>query len=292
MFIDYPNFYKQFYPVKDARKENLSSFLKRFASDGPNAITSALPKHLKGMILGIIPILLLLAAWEIIAQISLVPQYILPPFSNVMQEFYRLTVEGLLVSSLMSSVTRVIMGFVLGSMAGLLLGIGMGCREILYKSFHPIFSLLHPIPALGWAPILMIWIGINEMLPIALISICSFFPVLYNTITGIKGVDREVIKAAHLLGASERRVVATIILPLALPNIFTGLRVEAAMAWRVLLAAEMVAIPSGIGALMMRSESLLQMEVIIVCLIVLAFMCFVSEQFFHHLERRITQAWK
>jgi len=168
----------------------------------------------------------------------------------------------------------------------------MGSKDVIDKSFHPIFSLLYPIPVLGWAPLLMVWIGINDLLPVALIFLCSFFPVLYNTITGIKTVDREVIKAARILGASDRKILSSVVLPLAVPNIFTGLRLEAGMAWRVVIAAEMVAIPTGIGALMMRSESLLQMDVIIVCLMVLSVMCLVFERLFQVMENRITNEWK
>ena len=114
----------------------------------------------------------------------------------------------------------------------------------------------------------MLWIGINEMLPITIIFICSFFPVLYNTVTGIRNVDKAYIRVAKTLGASNTRILATVVIPLALPNIFTGLRLEAGMAWRVIIAAEMVAIPTGIGALMMKAESLIRIDIIIVCLTV------------------------
>ncbi|MFZ5564366.1 MAG: ABC transporter permease, partial [Thermodesulfobacteriota bacterium] len=122
--------------------------------------------------------------------------------------------------------------------------------------------------------------------------ICSFFPVLYNTITGIKQVDPDYIRVARTLGASEGRILFAVVLPLALPNIFTGLRLEAGMAWRTVIAAEMVAIPTGIGALLMRAESLMRIDIIIVCLMVLAVMCLVFENFFVWLEQRLTAGWK
>ncbi|MBW1689560.1 MAG: ABC transporter permease subunit, partial [Deltaproteobacteria bacterium] len=143
-----------------------------------------------------------------------------------------------------------------------------------------------------WLPILMLWFGIGEMLPIIIIFICSFFPVLYNTVTGIKTVDRNLIKAAKTLGASERNILTTIALPLALPSIFTGLRLEAGMAWRTIIAAEMVAIPTGIGALLMKAESLIRIDIVIVCLIVLAGMCLFFEKFFLYMEHRLTGKWR
>lgn len=87
-------------------------------------------------------------------------------------------------------------------------------------------------------------------------------------------------------------ILTTVVMPLALPNIFTGLRLEAGMAWRVIIAAEMVAIPTGIGALMVKAESLIRIDIIIVCLIVLSLMCFSFEKFFIYLEMKITGQWR
>ncbi len=242
---------------------------------------------------GILPIAIFLALWEGAARLNLLPGHLfLPPFSVVMKEFYHLIASGVLVENFLSSLVRVVIGFCAGSIVGLIIGTLMGSREVLNKTFSPIISLFYPIPALGWLPLLMLWIGVNEMLPIAIIFICSFFPVLYNTITGIREVDKELIHTARTLGASDRTILIRVVLPLALPNIFTGLQLEAGMAWRVVIAAEMVAIPTGIGALMMRAESLIRVDIIIVCLIVLSMMCLLFERSFAYLGHRLTSKWK
>jgi len=241
---------------------------------------------------GLLPIAIFLAIWELVARLNLAPgQFFFPPFSVVVLEFYYLTANGVLGDNFLASLTRVLIGFSTGSVAGIVVGIVMGWRENFNKALHPIISLFYPIPALGWLPLLMLWIGINEMLPIAIIFICSFFPVLYNTVTGIRNVDKDYIRVARTLGASDAKILATIAIPLALPNIFTGLRLEAGMAWRVIIAAEMVAIPTGIGALLMKAESLIRIDIIIVCLIVLAVMCLAFEKFFQYMEARITTKW-
>ncbi len=209
-----------------------------------------------------------------------------------MQEFYELTANGVLGENFLSSLVRVLIGFCAGSIAGIAMGVIMGWRETINKALHPIISLLYPIPTLGWIPLLILWIGINEMLPITLIFICSFFPVLYNTVTGIRSVDKDYIRVARTLGASDIKILTTVVMPLALPNIFTGLRLTAGMAWRVIIAAEMVAIPTGIGALMMRAQSLIRIDIIIVCLIVLAVMCLSFEKFFAYMETRLTAKWR
>ncbi|RPI50928.1 MAG: ABC transporter permease [Deltaproteobacteria bacterium] len=241
----------------------------------------------------LIPVGIFLLIWEMAARLELIPgHFFFPPFTAVVQEFYHLTSNGVLPANFLRSLVRVLIGFITGSVAGLLIGILMGYKEIINKTFHPIFSLLYPIPALGWLPILMLWFGISEMLPIMIIFICSFFPVLYNTVTGIKTVDKNLIKVAKTLGASERKILSTVLLPLALTNIFTGLRLEAGMAWRVIIAAEMVAIPTGIGALLMRAESLIRIDIVIVCLMVLSVMCLSFERFFIYMEHKLTGKWR
>lgn len=242
--------------------------------------------------LGFLPVFIFLALWEVFVRFRLLPgDFLLPPFSAVLGEFYELSMNGVLGENFLSSLSRVLIGLSAGSITGIIMGTGMGWSRIADKVLNPIISLIYPIPTLGWIPLLMLWIGINEMLPITLIFICSFFPVLYNTTTGIKNVDGEYIKAARSLGASDAKVLLTVVMPLALPNVFTGLRLEAGMAWRVIIAAEMVAIPSGIGALLMKAESLIRIDIILVCLIVLAIMCFLFEKFFQYLEIRITGKW-
>ena len=242
---------------------------------------------------GLLPIAIFLVTWEVVARLDLIPgQFFFPPFSAVVREFYELTANGVLGTSLLSSLVRVLIGLVTGSIAGVAMGMVMGWRDAMNKALNPIISLFYPIPTLGWLPLLMLLIGINEMLPITLIFISSFFPVLYNTVTGIRNVDRNYIQVARTLGASDIKIMMTIVMPLALPNIFTGLRLTSGMAWRVIVAAEMVAIPTGIGALMMRAQSLIRIDIIIVSLIVLGVMTLSFEKFFAYLETRLTARWR
>ena len=248
-------------------------------------------KNIKA-VYSLVPVLVFLLVWEIVVRLKFIPgHFFFPPVTAVIQEFYNLTVSGVLIDNFLRSLMRVMIGLFAGSTAGILVGVLMGYEERIHKIAHPIFSMFYPIPALGWLPILMLWFGIGELLPIMIIFICSFFPVLYNTVTGIKNVNKGFIKAAQTLGASEAKILRTVVIPLALPNIFTGLRLEAGMAWRVIIAAEMVAIPTGIGALLMRAESLLRIDMVIVCLIVLAVMCFTFERFFIYVEHKLTHKW-
>lgn len=241
---------------------------------------------------GSVPILVLLVVWEVAPRLSQGEgSGLLPPFSVVLVEGLRLVRDGVLAESFLSSLLRVLAGFAAGAVTGIVLGLLMGWRENVGRTLRPLLSIFYPIPAVGWIPLLMVWVGINDLLPIVVIYICSFFPVLYTTIAGVRSVDKDYIRVARSLGASERHVLLSVVVPLALPYVFTGLRLEAGMAWRVLAAAEMIAVPSGLGALMMRAQSLIRIDIIIVCLIVLSVMSLIFEKGFALLEKRLTRDW-
>jgi len=249
------------------------------------------PRYIE-LVWGILPIAVFLGAWELVVRLELIPgHFFLPAFSEVLGQFFRMLKSGVLQEHFLASMLRILAGFVTGSIVGIVFGILIGWSRLANRSLSPIISLFYPIPALGWLPILLLWFGIGEFLPISIVFICSFFPIVYTTSTGIRMVNRDYVMVAKSLGASNRRILTKVILPLALPSIFTGLRLEAGMAWRVIIAAEMVAIPTGIGALLMRSQSLLRVDVIIVCLMVLSVMCLLFEKIFLWAERRITHTW-
>ncbi len=239
-------------------------------------------------ILGLIPIIIFILIWQLVARAA--NSELFPSFTEVIKEAIYLTKDGILFKNFLASLFRVLIGFSLGATMGILVGTIMGFNRYINSTLSPIISIIYPIPALGWLPILMLWIGINEMLPITIVFICSFFPICYNTSYGIESVDKNYIYVAQSLGASKMMTLWKVVFPLALGNIFVGLRLEAGMAWRVIIAAEMIAIPTGIGALMMRAESLVRMDVIIVCLLVLSVMTFLFERFFLYLEKK-TRPW-
>jgi NitT/TauT family transport system permease protein len=205
---------------------------------------------------------------------------------------YDLLRSGVLLKSVGHSLFRVFAGILLGLALAIPIGLLMGWVEIFEKLFSPIISLLFPIPGIAWLPLLIVWVGLRQGLPILLISIVVFFPVLLNIATGSKSVDRENILAARTLGSSELRILVSIIIPLSLPIILTGIRIEVALAWRVLVAAEMIAIPTGIGALMSRSESLLQIKAVMVCLGLLSLIGLIMDLSLRYVERRVTAKWR
>lgn len=239
-----------------------------------------------------ISILAFFSLWEIIARSHVFPSILFPPPSEVLSAGYDLLRSGILLKSLGDSLFRVVTGILLGLVLAIPVGLLMGWVEKCDKLFGPIISLLFPIPGIAWLPLLIVWVGLRQGLPILLISIVVFFPVLLNIATGVKSVDRENILAARTLGSSELRILFSIIIPLSLPIILTGIRIEVALAWRVLVAAEMIAIPTGIGALMSRSESLLQIKAVMVCLGLLSIIGLIMDLSLRYVERRVTAKWR
>lgn len=239
-----------------------------------------------------VPIILLFGIWELAARFSsFSSSSVFPPFSTVILEMWELFKNGVMFTNLAGTLIRVITGLLMGTIGGMIVGVFMGWRDVIGRSLSPVIGFLYPIPALGWLPLMMLWIGINEMLPITVITISAFFPVCYNTASGVRNVDRMMVKAAHLLGASERRILFEVILPNAAPQIFAGLRLSSGMAWRTVLAAEMVAIPTGIGALIMKAESLVRVDIIMSCLFVLSILCLVFEKLLDAVEKNWLGKW-
>jgi NitT/TauT family transport system permease protein len=236
------------------------------------------------------PIVICIIIWEIAGRLAHSPM--LPSFTQMLIEAYHLIKGGILVPNLMDSFMRVVVGYFIGGLLGIIVGSLMGLYKTIEISLKPLISMLLPIPTLGWLPLMMLWIGISEMLPIVLIFICAFFPVAYATLLGIKEIPQAFINTAKSLGASKFYIFFQIILPLASPSIFTGLRLEAGMVWKTVLAAEMFAIPTGIGALMINAESLIRIDIIMVGLITLAMMSFGFERLIYKIEAVTTAQWR
>jgi len=229
--------------------------------------------------------------WELVSRFRIAPPYLLPPPTTVLCTLYGLIVDGVLVREFMRTLARVVIGFSIGSIAGVLLGVAISLSRVLRESIYPLIAFIAVMPTVALIPLLIIWVGVNEALPIVTVFLCSFTPVLYTTITGIRLVDREVIGVARTLGASTSQIVFRVLIPQALPSILSSLKVEAVMAWKTCFVAEMVAMSSGLGYLMMIAQSLLRVDILLSALVVLALACYSFQQLFEWVELRILGRW-
>jgi NitT/TauT family transport system permease protein len=220
----------------------------------------------------ILPILFLVA-WEAAAVLIDNP-FILPTIESVAAvlatPFAPILGTGSLVENAAVSLGRVLIGFAVGAALAIPLGVAMGRWRLVHELVDPLVQMFRPIPPLAWVPLALAWFRIGLASMVFIIALGAFFPVLLNTLDGVRSVKRTWVEAAMTLGATERQLLARVILPGALPTIWTGLRVGFGIAWMCVVAAEMMpGTNSGLGYLILYSYNFSQVQVIIAGMIVI-----------------------
>jgi sulfonate transport system permease protein len=240
--------------------------------------------------LGIILPIILFIVWEIAAR-AINNQFILPRLETVIPVLLTPTVDilgtGSLLHNAMVSLERVGAGFLVALAIAIPLGVGMGWSGRLDSFVDTTIQLLRPIPPLAWGPLAIAWfsVGLGSMVFIILIG--AFFPILLNTIDGVRGVKRTWVEVAETLGASERQVLAKVVLPGAAPTIWTGLRVGFGIAWMCVIAAEWLpGTTSGLGYLTLYAYNFGQMQYIIAGMITIGIIGIAFDLLFRSVEDR------
>jgi sulfonate transport system permease protein len=217
----------------------------------------------------VLPVLLL-AAWEAVARLDLLPAYLFPAPSSVLAELRTLAASGQLTFHLWRSFERVISGFLLGALTATLVGALTGYSAAWRRLLDPALQSLRSIPAIAWVPIFILWLGIAEPSKIALIALGVFFPVYLNLLAGIANVDRKLIEAARVYRLRGARLVRMVLLPASLPSYVTGLRTGFSLAWMFVVAAELMGASQGIGFLLLDGENNGQPALILASMLIFA----------------------
>lgn len=223
----------------------------------------------KGFILGGIFPLILLIFWETATRLKLFPSQLLVPPKQVVLTFVDLLRRGDLIIHLRISLMRVVAGFLLGITSGFILGTAMGLSKRLERYIYPFFNLVRQIPLLGWMPLLMLWFGVGELFKIVFIAIGAFYPMVLNTFEGIRNVPKEYMEVAKVFEYGKLRLLQKVILPTALPSIFTGIKLGLSMSWMLVVGAELVAASEGIGYLMTWGRQLFQFDIVMLGVIII-----------------------
>jgi ABC-type nitrate/sulfonate/bicarbonate transport system permease component len=210
----------------------------------------------------------LLVVWQIASKVWLpsIDPYmavLMPAPSSIVVTAAGMIASGELFYNLAASLKREAMAFIFAATA-IPLGIAMGWWRLAYNQINPIMEILRPIPPLAWIPLSILWFGIGDEQNEFIIFLGIFFPILVNTIVGVKNIDPILVRAARSLGASERRLLARIVFIGALPQIITGVRIGLGVGWMALVAAELVGASSGLGFLINDARSMLRTDTIIV----------------------------
>lgn len=227
--------------------------------------------RVKSFMFKVIAPLLLIVVWQIFGTFGVLNEHILPPPTKVISTFVQLFKNGKLVDNLFISLIRVFRGFILGALAGVVIGIFMGLSRPINKILSSLVSIFRPIPMIAWIPLLILGLGIGEESKVAVIFIGTLWPVLLNTISGILSVDTKLIEVSRVLEKSKIEMLIKVIMPSAWPAIFTGLRLGISTAWTCVVAAEMIAASSGIGYMIMYARELSQPDVVLVGVFTIGF---------------------
>ena len=227
-------------------------------------ITAMGEGHLRALVRNAVPFLVLGALWEIAAHLGLFPETLFPPIETIAAALYRLTVSGILPVHIAETLLRLAAGFALAAVVGVTLGILMGRSRRVEDLALPLVSIGAPIPGIAYAPLFLRWFGLGNFSAILLVGFVSAFPVIFNTWTGVKAVKEIWVRSAQVMGADQRRLFRHVILPGALPYIFTGLRLGLAQAWRILVVVELLAaVPWGLGWLIFGAREFLNTDVML-----------------------------
>lgn len=227
------------------------------------------------------------AVWEIVVRAGLIDPLVLPPPSSVLRAAMQLVADGTLIADLTTSTRRALMGYVLGSAAAIPIGMITGSWRVGAVLFEPLLQLLRPIPALAWVPFSILWLGIGESQKLFVIALGVFFPVWLNTHIGMGNTPQRYVDVARTLGCNRLDLLVRVGLPAALPYVVAGLRQGIALAFLLLVAAELTGAEAGLGALISQSHLLYRTDRMLVGLLALGVLGAAVDLAFSKVARRV-----
>ena len=225
---------------------------------------------------GLLPLALLLLAWELAVQAKVYPSILLPPPTKVLMVF----VEDwdIVLGNAAASIGRVTVGITLSFLFAVPLGLMIGRYHLLDTMTDWSIQIFRSIPPIALIPLALLFLGIGDKPAIALIFLAGTWPLLINTIFGVRNIERTLIKVARAARASEFLVMKDIILPAALPAIFTGLRLAVGGGWLTVVTAEMIAVKSGLGYMILNAQLTFRSDLIIAGIIVIGAIGLLADQ--------------
>jgi NitT/TauT family transport system permease protein len=195
--------------------------------------------------------------------------------------------SGTILIHVWKSVQRVYGGFFLAALIGIPLGMLIGRIKLLRQLLDPTISLLRPIPVTAWLPLSMIFFGLGPNAAIFLVFLGAFYPILLNTIFGVRSVDPRLFEAAAMLGCKGTAMFREIILPASLPSIFNGLRIAHGFAWILIVVGEMTGVPTGLGSVVMDGRTLSRTDLVITGMIVIGACGFITDRIIVAISNRL-----
>ncbi|MEX5560041.1 taurine ABC transporter permease TauC [Pseudomonas rhodesiae] len=240
--------------------------------------------------ISVLTLFVLLAAWWAVTASGMIEPLFLPPPSAVLQKGWLLATSGYMDSTLWqhlaASLRRIGLGLGFAVLTAVPVGIAIGANRIARGILDPVIEFYRPIPPLAYLPLIVIWCGIGELSKVLLIYLAIFAPIAIATATGVRTVDPAKLRAAQSLGASRAQLIRHVILPSALPDILTGVRIGLGVGWSTLVAAELIAATSGLGFMVQSAAQFLVTDVVVLGILVIALIAFAMEMGLRALQRK------
>lgn len=249
------------------------------------------PRELSLFTISSLTVAFLLWAWWAVTYFGLIEPLFLPSPQAVAKRGWLVLSQGYMDASLWqhlaASLQRIGLGLFAAVLTAIPLGIAIGRYRIARGIFDPLIEFYRPIPPLAYLPLIVIWCGIGELSKVLLIFLAIFAPIAISTATGVRNVDPNKIRAAQSLGASQAQLIRYVILPSALPEILTGIRIGLGVGWSTLVAAELIAATSGLGFMVQSAAQFLVTDVVILGILVIALIAFALEMGLRALQRKL-----
>ncbi|MEM5389666.1 ABC transporter permease [Paraburkholderia phymatum] len=229
--------------------------------------------------------------WQAVSMAGIFPAFALPSPVAVWQAFVEIVHNGYggqtLVSDVLISCFRIVIGFVGAIAIGVPIGLLMSRNKIVFDIIDPLLQFVRPVPPLAYIPLLVVWFGIGE-LPKAILILVGTIPVIIiGTMSGVKSTPPLRISVARTLGASNAQIFRKVVLPSAMPEIFTAMRVGIGVAWTCLVAAELIAASSGLGWLVQFAGQALQVGIVIVGIVIIGLIGYAMELVIRKIENLV-----
>jgi taurine transport system permease protein len=236
-------------------------------------------------------IIFLLVVWWATTTAGLIAPLFLPSPQAVLGKFWLVTTKGFMDSTLWqhlaASLGRVVCALIAAVVLAIPTGIAIGLSRIAQGVLDPLIELYRPVPPLAYLPLIVIWFGIGELSKVLLIFLAIYAPIAIATAGGVRQVSQNRLRAAQSLGATRFQLLRYVVLPSAVPDILTGIRIGLGTGWSTLVAAELVAATSGLGFMVQSAAQFLVTDVVILGIVVIAIIAFALELSLRALSRRL-----
>jgi taurine transport system permease protein len=257
----------------------------------PAHMAIAVRRNLSTRWVSVLTLAALLTLWWAVTATGLIEPLFLPPPSAVLQKGWLLATTGYMDATLWqhlgASLNRIGLGLGFAVLTAVPVGIAIGSNRIARGILDPLIEFYRPIPPLAYLPLIVIWCGIGELSKVLLIYLAIFAPIAIATATGVRTVDPAKLRAAQSLGATKAQLIRHVILPSALPDILTGVRIGLGVGWSTLVAAELIAATSGLGFMVQSAAQFLVTDVVVLGILVIALIAFAMEMSLRALQRKL-----